>query len=245
MLQEAEETAVYPDIQNDQNQCPQGMSAQGGLLLAAEVRKVRIQGWTTMSAEELWRCWAGQFASQEEAIASAIWVGNRLAKSSKNPDAIRKFYSIKEHWLTTIQDSVGRRVRLEQKICFRCDGNGCERCGYSGIFEERWLYEHEFAIGDQFYQFHGYTPPKSILPEMGQVAFGAKFGDEDIKELALPFSGLVRMLGYVAVVVMGLTFNGRRYVGRTLQDDYIPPRPVVRRPKFVTPDNVRHWWMYE
>lgn len=205
--------------------------------------QMRIYGWTGKSAEELWLAWLGQFASQEEAIARAMWITNRLIKGSGCRYTAIKFYSIKDHYLS-LQESVGQRVRLEEKICFRCNGGGCERCGYEGVYQSRWLYTHEFFIAGQRYSFHSHVCPKVLLDEMAEnVQFGTKFSDEEIGQLALPMTGMVKVLCYVAAVVWGLDWNGRRYVAKsgTSPARVEHKRPVVKRPKFSV-DDVRYWW---
>lgn len=203
---------------------------------------MRIPNWTKMNAATLWQAWRRQFDSDVEATAVAIWVTNRLIKESKSKGTKRRFYSIKDHWLSKLP-GVGRKVRLEKQECFRCEGTGfderqgwtCPRCEGRGVWRERWLYTHEFSIAGQHYSFHSYVAPNTLLDGMGdaQEVFGSKFTEQELAELALPMSGMMQVLIYVAAAIWGLRFNGARYE--------VPKMTVGQQT--IEAKDVRHWWV--
>jgi len=85
----------------------------------------RIKNWTKMKAAELWSTWRVQFENEDEAILTAIWIGNRLVKD-KAKSTRRKFYSIKDEFITRNQAHLidGRKVREEYDECWDCRGTG-------------------------------------------------------------------------------------------------------------------------
>lgn len=122
-------------------------------------RQSRIPNWTSRTAQELWTLWREQFESDDEAIATAVWMANRMfkpaAKSTK-----RKFYSIKDAFISRY--SIEGRVACEEvKVYPDCNGAGkdefdnyCERCDGSGIWQTSYLFLHEFYVAGQKYSLH-------------------------------------------------------------------------------------------
>ena len=165
----------------------------------------RIKGWTKLNAEGLWLAWRDLFASEDAAIARAVFCANRLVKFSKSRDTRHLFYDeIKDPFIRRYgRDGVGQRVRHEVAECFGCYGDGCERCGWTGNHRERWLYVHRFTIAGKPYCFHSYVEPATLVSGLAadDESFGTQLTDEELAELPLPLSGLIRMLRYVAAVV--------------------------------------------
>jgi hypothetical protein len=190
---------------------------------------LRIAGWTKLDAKGLWEAWLARFEGEEIAVATAVWCANRLVKASKSRHTKRKFYDIKDAWLRQ-QESTGRFVRRERSECWGCDGNGCDRCDWSGVYRERILYVHEFEIEGQRYCFHSYTRPKTLLEGTGEdlEKFGGNFTETEWAALALPLSGLVRMLSYVAAVKW------------RVERHYDDPHELTVIPQ---PTDIRHWWV--
>lgn len=179
----------------------------------------RIQGWAKYTAPELWEAWRRGFESDDAAIMSAVWALNRLIKTAARSTRI-KGYSLKDEAIRRYGE-VGMRVREEKKLCWGCDGSGmdeygdvCERCDGSGVYASRWLYLHIFTVAGQRYSLHSYQVPRTLLDETGEdkESFGGSFSTAEKKALALPMSGLLKMLGYVAVTQWGLVYTGARYV---------------------------------
>ena len=184
----------------------------------ARGRLGRIAGWTRSDTPTLWLQWRSQFDSDDEAIATAVWMGNRLVKD-KAKGTRATFYSLKDAFIDRY-GCEGRRAREEVRTCRRCDGSGddgwgyCDRCEGTGIWSSRWLYLHEFTVAGQRYSLHSYHTPKVLLE--GESAnlerYGGRFTRTELAALGLPFSGLLKVLGYVAVKRWGMVNMGGRYV---------------------------------
>lgn len=178
-------------------------------------RRERIERWTRLSAGELWLAWRAQFESDDDAIMTAVWIGNRLVKA-KALSTRRLFYSIKDAAIVRYGEG-GSRAREEKWICYHCVegidayGDPCERCGGSGVFKAKWLYLHEFKVAGQVYRLHSYVEPKVLSdePSADLESYGGSFSDAEQKALALPLSGLLRLLTYVAAAIWKLqVYNG-------------------------------------
>lgn len=185
----------------------------------AKGRRERISGWTKLNGEQLWTAWRGQFESDDEAIITAVWMMNRLIKNAARATR-RRGYSIKDAAIARY-GSEGRRAREEKKVCWGCDGTGedeygdcCYRCDGTGVYSSRWLYLHEFTVARQRYSLHSYQTPKVLLEgESGDAErFGGTFSEGELKALALPMSGLMRLLSYVAAAKWGMKLMGGVYV---------------------------------
>lgn len=176
----------------------------------------RIKGWTRLSADDLWSAWLKQHRTETEAIAVAIFTANRLVRDTARSTK-RRFYSIKDEWIRRHQCYLidGRRIRREASECWSCGGQGCDDCDYSGEYSSRWLYVHNFSIDGRKYSFHSYQVPSTLSDEAGEdkEAFGGQFSEEELADLPLPLSGLVRMLTYVAAGKWGMRIqpDGRYY----------------------------------
>lgn len=206
---------------------------------------MRIKLWSRTPTQKLYEQWVSQFDSEEEAIASAIWIANRLVKD-KAASTRRKFYSIKDEWLKRHADDVieGRIARKEIDECWTCDGTGkieyeydeydeydydyeyddddddeydgeyvCPKCCGTGVYQSRHLYEHRLVVAGTTYSFHSYIKPPNLSEEPGAdlEQYGGRFTDDEFKELALPMSGLLKVLT-VAAHNWGLEFD--RKTGR-------------------------------
>lgn len=88
----------------------------------ARGRLGRIAGWTRSDVPTLWQQWSGQFDGDDEAVATAVWMGNRLVKS-KAKSSRRTFYSLKDAFIDRY-GCEGRRAREETRSCHRCNGTG-------------------------------------------------------------------------------------------------------------------------
>lgn len=170
----------------------------------------RIRNWTKMRAETLWALWREQFDSDDDAIATAVWVANRLVKDSARSTRAT-FYSIKDEFIRRYAVA-GRRAREEVKQCWGCAGSGidswwgegepCAKCRGTGVYASRWLYLHEFQVAGTRYKFHSYVEPKLLLDGQDEAEveqYGGRFTEEEKSALALPMTGLLRMLRYVAM----------------------------------------------
>lgn len=197
---------------------------------------MRISGWTGLSTNHLWDVWRADFESDDAAIATAVWQANKMVKSAARLTR-RKFYSIKDEFIRRY-GRIGQQARLDQYDCFRCEGEGwCDYCEGTGVYREAWLYLHEFEVAGQTYRLHSYVEPKTLvgsidgLPHQG--AYGAQFTDEEIANLPLPLSGLVKMLSYVAAAMWTM---------QLLDGRYEPAAAAPRPPQRNTVD-VRHFWV--
>lgn len=182
----------------------------------------RIGRWTTCSAQELWTRWRALFEADDDAIMTAIWMGNRLVKSHVKPTR-RKFYSIKDAAIKRYGTGEAQRVREEKSECWACQGMGidpytpdepCERCGGTGSHRSWWLYVYAFTVAGQRYCFHSYVEPATLLDGEGGNAeqFGSRFTDQELADLALPMTGLLKLLSYVAAGLWGMQMDNGRYV---------------------------------
>lgn len=179
----------------------------------------RLQGWSKLSAEQLWLRWRSGFESDDDAIGTALWIANREAKTHALSTK-KKLYSVKDEFIRRY-GSEGYRVREESKLCFSCDGSGedrygerCERCDGTGKYLQRWLYVHHFEVAGKTYSFHSYQEPKVLLEGLGESLdnYGTRFTVEEVKQLALPMTGLIRILSYVAAALWKMQFVHGRYV---------------------------------
>jgi hypothetical protein len=218
----------------------------------------RIQNWTKLTDKELWAQWQTMFISEEEALATAIWIGNRLVKN-REKSTRRKFYSLKDEWIIRHQGEliIGKVVRDESQGCWTCGGTGqqtktqcprcygdgtelgfdesesevecptcdgkgyfeagpCRRCGGSGLHRISILYEHLFDIDGTHYTFHSYVKPEHLCEELGAdcETYGGRFSQDELNEMALPVTGILRLLGYVAKNTWEMQFDrmSGRYV---------------------------------
>jgi len=169
-------------------------------------RAGRITDWTKLTAEQLWAEWQQQFDSDDAAIATAVWMANRLVKD-KARSTKQKLYSIKDEFIQ-LYGNVGKRARKEVQECWNCGGTGddgdgwCDRCDGTGEYRSRWLYLHTFEVAGQRYSLHSYIAPKILSDDppdaSGEQQFGGHFTVAEQKALALPLSGLLKLLSYVA-----------------------------------------------
>lgn len=174
----------------------------------------RIKGWTTLRAPALWAAWRAQFGSDDEAAATAIWIANRTVKD-KARSSKRKFYSVKDEFIRrNLARAEGQRARLETQPCW-CGGEpDCWKCDGTGVYRSRWLYVHRFQVAGQAYSFHSYVEPLRLLDGQAEDAerYGGTFSEAELAALALPFSGLLKLLGYVAAGLWGMHWAGDSYV---------------------------------
>lgn len=189
---------------------------------------MRLKNWTKLSAQQLWAGWRADFVSDDDAVAHAIWCANRLCKNKGRYGKLR-FYSIKNEFIRRFADE-GNAVRQEVLYCYRCDGvdtsrdeEPCRRCGGSGIYKSRWLYVYNFDVAGQSYSFHSYIEPIKLgrIASTNSNESGGKFTEEEIKAMRLPWSGLLKMLGYVAAAIWEMTYDydlGEYRSGRLIKD---------------------------
>jgi len=208
----------------------------------------RLKNWTKITKELLWEKWLENFTNEEEAIVTAVWIGNRLVKE-KAKSTRRKFYSLKDEWIKRHQNYLteGRIAREESLQCRLCDGAGkleedvicwhcfgsgehdsyydpyeednyyfdecntcnglghfpkgeCPKCNGTGKYRAWNLYEHRFDLDGQKYCFHSYTRPSKLSDEPGADCeeYGGRFTQEELDDLALPMSGILKILDHVA-----------------------------------------------
>ena len=216
----------------------------------------RIKGWTKLNDADLWAAWQAQFDNDQEAIAHAVWIGNRLVKS-RAKSTRKKFYGLKDAWIERHQGDLleGRKVREEGLTCRDCGGAGvilepepgangwayqgwmeagapmdaipdgwkvgkpCTRCDGTGKYRSWWLYLHVFEVDGQRYSFHSYVEPARLSNEPGDdcETYGGRFTEAELSELALPVSGIIRVLGHVARQRWGLVFSVKRHHGQWVE----------------------------
>lgn len=95
----------------------------------------------------------------------------------------------------------GVRIRWEQ----------CPKCNGTGIYRRRWLYLHVFDIDGQRFCFHSRVKPRELSDKPGDdlESYGGQFMEAELTELALPVTGLIRVLAYVAAARWGMTLDKR------------------------------------
>ena len=124
-----------------------------------------------ITAEQLTEQWRKKYGSEEIVLVEAIRFANRLQKVKKHPE----FYAMKDTWIRQNQHQLvdGRVARVQNKMCWDCNGNGnvcgdtCGHCRGTGIYSSRTLYEHNFEIGGRKYCFHSYVRPEHLSEEPG------------------------------------------------------------------------------
>jgi hypothetical protein len=157
-----------------------------------ETRSPR-SNWT---AERLWQ----EYQSRRLNVAHAVFAANRLVKVF--PENRRSFYPIKDQFLRIKQDHLveGRFVRTETRQCWSCDGDDdwCDRCGGTGIFAERDLYEHLVEFDGVTYSFHSYVRPSRLGETRGAdlPRYGRRLKPTD--KIPYRIGEYLKMLGYVA-----------------------------------------------
>lgn len=190
---------------------------------------MRIPNWTKKESAALWQEWMAEFKSFDDAVAHAVWCGNRLCKShAQSKFGKRRFYSVKDQFIRLYGGDEARAIRLETRDCIACGGlpsfhleYPCDRCGGSGIYASRWLYSYNFEVEGQAYNFHSYLAPKVVVASIpgyqnDDYDFGGRFNDEELKALRLPWSGIMRILAYVARAVWQMDYD-------FLYGVYLPP----------------------
>lgn len=184
----------------------------------------------TQPGPALWEAWRPAYRSDDDAIAHAVWLGNLLCK---NRDRIsrRIFYSIKEQ-LICRHATAGYPVRQEIQYCYTCGGldtqagpEPCPACRGSGVYRYRWLYAYKFQIEGQFYAYHSYRSPATLINPDPTLAPepGGRF--DEASPAGIPWPGLLRLLCWIAESVWGMTQHP--------SGAYLPPLP--RRPEESRP----------
>lgn len=95
---------------------------------------MRWRNWAKMSGSELWGNWRETFASDDEAVATAVFIVNRQVKD-KARSTRRIFYHIKDQFLARMETR-GKPVRVERQECRACYGTDplCDRCDGTGVW---------------------------------------------------------------------------------------------------------------
>lgn len=164
--------------------------------------RMRIRHWTKLSSSALWQVWLNSFDTVAEAEATAIFIANRLVKDRARSTR-RSFYEVKDMFMRAYQPCLvdGQIAREEELECY-CDGTmeWCRKCLGTGIYRTRTLYLHRFMIEGKPYSFHSYQKPTllSSIPGEDKETYGGRFTEAELAELALPVSGLIRMLRFHA-----------------------------------------------
>lgn len=107
----------------------------------------------------------------------------------------------------------------ENDTCHTCDGEGyfpagdCPKCQGTGKYKTWNLYEHRFDLNGNPYCFHSYAEPDKLDDEPGADCeeYGGRFGEEELNEMALPMSGLLKLLTYIAAAKWKLQLYDGRY----------------------------------
>ncbi len=148
-----------------------------------------------LSVTTLEKRWLSRFGSSELVLANAVRLANRLQKVV----TLKEFYPLKDRWIQQNQHLLvdGRISRVEERVCFGCDGSGdgffgdeCRRCDGTGIYASRKLYEHHFEVEGQKFCFHSYQTPHVLNEKPGEnlKVYGKPFRQD---ELPLPSQLLI------------------------------------------------------
>lgn len=209
-------TGIDTDIDTDTNQQTDSHVASG--LFG------KLHGWSSLTAEQLYFVWIERFESEEEAVARAVWAANKLVKLASRSTRI-KFYSIKGEFVRRHADEA-YIVREEVKTCYACDegvtpdGDLCDHCDGFGVYSRKTLYAHQFKVAGTIYRLHGYSTPRVILPKPDEPERdGYTFTVEENATLALPVSGFMKLLSYVAAARWEMVFDGEEYQRKREEND--------------------------
>ena len=159
---------------------------------------------SNLSAKQLWHAWRQQYATDLLAATKALQAANKLVKIVPNGHEVaRELYPIKDtfirRWLSPHLVS-GRVSRVETRECWGCASHpepGCGRCGYTGVYSSRTLYEHHFLVDGHEVCFHTYQRPARLdtTPGADLRQYGVRWALAEIPELRL--SDFVRLLRWV------------------------------------------------
>lgn len=181
---------------------PNGIVVKGKRLLDTYSSGLLVPRKSRMTVERLKAQWLKKYKTKELVLANALRFVNRLQKVNR----ISEVYTLKDHWIGANQSNLieGKITRVENKICWSCDGSGiyddafsddecddmCFKCDGSGIYSSRTLYEHNFNIDEQVFCFHSYVRPDKLSEEKGAdlTNYGRPF---DKSELPLPPQQLI------------------------------------------------------
>jgi hypothetical protein len=152
-----------------------------------------------LSGEALW----DRYKAMGLGLAHAVWAANKLQKIKPHDKA--RFYRLKDRFLERHQDALveGRVARHEARLCWDCDGGEhpygetCWKCGGTGVYSERTLYEHILDLDGRAWSFHSYIEPRSVgeTPGADLAAYGKRFGPKDRVPLRLPV--YITMLAHI------------------------------------------------
>ncbi len=135
-------------------------------------------------------------------LAHAVWAANRLVKIKATSAEKRRFYALKDRFLKAHQHCLidGRLSRVETSPCW-CGGRDewCEKCGGSGVYSRRTLYEHHLDVGGQAYCFHSYAKPTRLSDAVGAdlKSYGRRFSATELHSLLLTLPDYLRMLAFL------------------------------------------------
>lgn len=149
----------------------------------------------TSTVGRVWQEWYERHGSEAVVLAEALRLANRLQKVKSRAG----FYPLKDEWIKRNQNRLleGRIARLEERVCWDCNGGGesrwgedCFKCGGTGLYSSSILYEHLFEIEGRKYCFHSYVRPASLSDEPGAnlAHYGRPFAAD---ELPLPPQSLL------------------------------------------------------
>ncbi|QDU50510.1 hypothetical protein [Gimesia panareensis] len=141
-----------------------------------------------ITVRQLRRKWLKKYGSPVLMFANALRFANKLQKVKR----ISEVYDLKDDWIRANQGNLteGKITRVEEKECWSCDGKGyfsdyeddfddeCDRCGGTGLYSQRTLYEHNFEIDGHMSCFHSYSKPIKLSESKGA----------DLKNYGRPFT---------------------------------------------------------
>ena len=169
-----------------------------------------------MEARELWERWRSLYPNNYVAIAHALWFCalEESIKPHGAHDRLR-YYSIASEF-TFHHSDWGVRSATINLPCKHCNGSGvepmhrskkCTKCKGRQHRATFSLYTHHMMIGAKPLTLQTEQVPGVIRTD---IAPPTPYFEPDVPAI-LPYSGMIKMLSYVATVKMGMRFSNYRY----------------------------------